>query len=75
MINKIECNGLLFGCSKCDYVTHDAGKFVQCSVCQDGLYLFANSTNMTSLLPSNFTFCVSDCAKAHHAYVNNPFTG
>lgn len=25
-------------------------------------------------MPSQFSFCVSDCQQAHYAYVNNPIT-
>jgi hypothetical protein len=70
----IECNGLIYGCAAC-YENTERGNYYQCTKCMDGLYLLANQTYNTQNLPTVFTYCVSDCNKAHHAYINNPFTG
>ncbi|CDW84918.1 UNKNOWN [Stylonychia lemnae] len=73
IIKLLECSNFIYGCRFCTEVTQGFDYFVQCQVCNDGLYLLTNSTE-NSLFPSQFTFCVSDCSSAHYQFINNPLT-
>jgi hypothetical protein len=72
-LNFLECQGLIHGCAQCQKATL-ASTFLECTKCIDGYYLLQNQT-LNDDIPSTFSFCVSDCAQAHQAWVNNPITG
>jgi hypothetical protein len=87
--NPIECATMIPGCQQCYQEVLGSSYVVRCFTCQDGLYLLANQTgsstqagfqgnlfgSSTLYYPEAFSFCVPDCRRAHHAYVNNPATG
>eukprot|EP00347_Sterkiella_histriomuscorum_P024040 403332515 len=49
--------------------------YLQCTQCQDGLYLLRNQTQNQEFYPEKFTFCTPDCEKSHYAFINDPLTG
>ncbi|TNV88206.1 hypothetical protein FGO68_gene9945 [Halteria grandinella] len=73
---------MVTGCNSCYQEILGVSYIVRCYLCQDGLYLLANSTGVINsgydgslLYPDTFTFCVPDCKRAHYAFINNPATG